>query len=498
MNIAMRISLLLLAFLSLPIPVSARSATTRPGEDKRPNILLLIADDMSWCHAGFAGDAAVHTPAMDRLARDGVEFHNAHCFASSCTPSRGALLTGRPIWQLEEGANLWGTIPSKFTVYPQLLERAGYIVGLRGKGWGPGDFKPGGWDQNPAGPNTNIHKILTESASAGKPFCFWMGSHKPHRPYPRGIGAKNGIDLSKIKVPPMLPDVPQVRNDIADYLFEVQQFDKQVAGVIDAVEKAGVLDNTLVILTSDNGMPFPRAKSTLYQWGTREPLIALWPAKFKGGRSIDDPVSLMDLAPTFLDAAGITPPKEMVGRSILPMLTSGKSGKVDPARDHILLGNERHADVRAGHHGYPRRAIQTADYLYIRNFAPNRWPAGDPPGFSDVDQFHPTSEHYGSKDFLLMHRDDPKYHDLFELDFGKRPAEELFDLKTDPDSLHNVAGDPKYGDVKAKLRKQLDDELVATHDPRMTGGKVLFDTYPYYGKIKWLNDEPAAKGVGTN
>jgi uncharacterized sulfatase len=452
----------------------------------RPNILLLIADDQSWCHTGYNGDPAVRTPALDRIAREGVIFANAHCVAASCTPSRAALLTGRPIWQLEDGANLWGTLPARFRTYPELLADAGYAVGHTGKGWGPGDFKPGGRSTNPAGPNFRSFDAFLPQVPKDKPFCFWFGSHHPHRPYKAGSGIAAGIDPAKVRVPPMLPDVPEVRSDVATYLNEIQKFDAECAEVLAALEKSGRMANTLIVATSDNGMPFPRGKATLYEYGSHMPLAVRWPAgHVAAGRTVADYVSLMDLCPTFLDAAGVIPPAETVGRSLVPLLAADKSGQIDPTRDRVYLGNERHANVRAERVGYPRRAVRTADFLYVRNFEPARWPAGDPPKFGDVDPSNGRTGDDLSKDFLLAHRDDPRYKPLFDAAFGKEPAEELYDLKADPSELHNVADDPKYADAKSKLRADLDKHLEATHDPRAsTAEPAPFDTYRYYGNAK--------------
>ncbi len=146
------------------------------------------------------------------------------------------------------------------------------------------------------------------------------------------------------------------------------------------------------------------------------------------------------------------------------------------------MGNERHANARAGNVGYPRRGIRTTEFLYLHNYVPARWPAGDPPKFGDVD---PASGETGdglSKDFILAHQDDPVYRAFYEMDFAKTPEEELFDVKADPWDQHNLASDPKFSDAKQKLRKELDDYLAATHDPRSsTTQPAPFDEYPYYG-----------------
>jgi len=447
---------------------------------RKPNILFAIADDQSWCHTGAMGDPVVKTPTFDRIAREGALFTHAYCSAPSCTPSRGAILTGQDFWRLEEGACLWSTLPAKFAVYPEMLSDAGYHVGQTRKGWGPGRIEPGGRTQNPAGARYKGFAQFLDAAPGDKPFCFWFGSFDPHRPYEPGSGRQSGMDPNQVVVPPFLPDVPEVRNDILDYFFEIERFDREVGELLDVLEERGLLDNTLVVMTSDNGMPFPRAKTNLYDYGVRMPLAIRWPTVVKGGQTIEDFVSFADYAPTFLEAAGLKPPAEMTGRSLMKVLTSDKQGWVDPQRDKVFFGRERHTSLRAGGVGYPCRAIRTKDHLYIRNFARDRWPAGDPDVYGDIDGNSPT------KTYLLDHREREDVRPLFELATSKRPAEELYDVKKDPAQMHNVAQRPEYAGVREKLRAALDTHLTATGDPRLVGGAEAFDQYPYYGsRPKW-------------
>ncbi|HYT60722.1 MAG TPA: sulfatase [Haliangiales bacterium] len=462
----------LIGALLLGLAPCARAA------DSRPNILLCIADDASWWHFGANGDTVCRTPNFDRVAREGVNFKRAFCSSPSCTPSRGALLTGQDFWRLEDGANLWSRWPNQFAVYPDLLEKAGYHVGLQGKGWGPGDFKFGGRPHNPAGRAYKDFATFLKSVPRGRPFCFWFGSQDPHRPYERGAGVKSGHQIDNLTVPPFLPDTPAVRSDILDYYFEIERFDRDVGAMLKLLEDAGQLDNTLVIVTSDNGFPFPRGKATCYDAGTRMPLAIRWPARSRGGRELDDLVSLTDLAPTFLEAAGLKPLPGMTGRSLLSLLLSGNSGQVDPTRDRAFFGRERHANVRAGNVGYPIRAIRTAQFLYLRNFEPDRWPAGDPPLYGDVDE-HLSIDGSPSKQAVVEHGDKPDVKRLFALAFGKRQAEELYDLGNDPWQMTNVAAGPLYAQRKAKLRAELDRYLAETKDPRAAGNGAQFDRYYY-------------------
>ena len=457
-------------------PVRAAGRTKPGATGGRPNILFAIADDQSWAHTGTAGDPVVKTPTFDRIAREGVTFTHTFCASPSCTPSRGAILTGQVPFRLKENGNLWSTLRSEFPIYPELLERAGYHVGHMRKGWGPGKVEPGGRKLNPAGKGCRRFGDFLESVPDGKPFCFWFGSFDPHRPYKKGSGLESGKKLEDVNVPPFLPDAPEVRSDILDYFVEIERFDRELGEILERLERVGRLDNTIVVMTSDNGMPFPRAKANLYDYGTRMPLGVRWPERVKPGRVIQDYVSFTDFAPTFLQAAGLDPPAQMTGRSFLDLLTSGKSGRIDPKRDKVFFGRERHAWVRKGGLGYPCRAVRTDRFLYVRNLKPERWPAGDPPDYGDIDD-GPT------KAYMMANRKAKRVRNLFQLAFAKRPAEELYDLTKDPDQMPNVAALREYAAARQKLRAELDRWMAEMKDPRALGTGDVFDVYPYYGRI---------------
>ena len=461
--------------VALALLVTAAGAAHQPAGVRTPNILVIIADDWSFPHAGAYGDKVVRTPTFDRVAREGVLFRRAYVAAPSCTPSRASLLTGRAPHELAEGGNLWGTLPARFAVYPDLLERAGYTVGHTRKGWGPGNFETGGRTRNPAGPQFASFDAFYAQAPKGKPFCFWFGSTDPHRPYDKDSGAAGGLKPEQVVVPSFLPDTPQIRNDILDYYLEVERLDREAGAILRTLEQAGQLDNTLVVFTSDNGMPFPRAKANLYDAGTHVPLAVRLPGRVKAGQQRDDFVVLTDLAPTILEAAGLTPPA-MTGRSLMPLL----AGSRQPNRDQVFVERERHAQVRRGDLSYPARAVRTDRFLYIRNFRPDRWPAGDPEMYFAVGPFGDI-DGGPSKDLLLERRGDPAIARFFALATAKRPAEELYDLRADPGQLENVAGKPQYARDKAALEALLDKWMRDTHDPRISQDDDRWDKYPYYG-----------------
>ena len=467
----------LAGFPTVLLGVFSYAAETARPADPRPNILFAIADDWGFPHAGAYGDKVVKTPTFERLAREGVLFTHAFCASPSCTPSRGAILTGQAIHRLEAGGNLWSYLPSRFEVYPDLLEAAGYVVGCTGKGWGPGDFRYGGRTRNPAGPAFRNFDEFLATVPDGRPFCFWFGSVDPHRPYEKGSGRAAGMKIEDVVVPPFLPDTPEVRSDILDYYFEVQRFDRDVAALLEALEASGRAANTLVVMTSDNGMPFPRAKANLYDAGTRLPLAMRWPAKIRPGRVIDEFVTFADFAPTFLEAAGLKPRPAMTGRSLLDVALGGPS----QPREMVFLERERHANVRRGDLSYPCRAVRTKRFLYIRNLRPDRWPAGDPEKHEAVGPFGDI-DGSPTKDVLLDNRDDPRIGRFFRLACAKRPAEELYDLLKDPAQLTNVADRPEYAGQKRNLRDALDRWMKETGDPRATSDDDPWDRYPYFGK----------------
>lgn len=461
------------------------SCTEKP-KTQRPNILILMSDNQYFSHLGCYGDKSVRTPNMDKIARQGVRFTNVFCNSPSCTPARGSLLTGMNIWQLEDGANLWGILPRKFAIYTDMLEQSGYKVGFHGKGWGPGSFKANGRPHNPAGHYFKSFTDFLKDRKGDEPWTYWFSSYEPGRPYdpahPNAVGAGRaaGIDPSKVSVPKYLPDSKDVREDIADYYAAVEMFDHEIGEIMTQLKQSGQLENTVVVVCSDNGWQMPRGLANLYDFGTHVPLIISWPGKFKTDAVADNLVTLNDLAPTFLNLAQIKVPANMTAKSLLPFVAD--NAKPVKERDYVVYGRERHAFVRQHGLSYPGRAIRTKQFLYIRNYEPNRWPAGDPPLYGDVD---PYMMHYTglAKTYIMANRNDPKVKPLFDLAFSKRPADELFDVNKDPDELYNLAYKPEYQQIKTDLAAKMDAYLKETNDPRATGGKIIWDTTAYFSEI---------------
>lgn len=447
----------------------------------RPNILFAIADDWSWPHAGAYGDKAVKTPAFDRVAKEGILFSHAFCAAPTCTASRAAVLTGQDPHRLEESANLWSLLQAKFPVYPDVLEENGYFIGLTGKGWGPGSVEAGGRKRNPAGPHFESFEEFLKHKPANAPFCYWFGSHRPHRPYQEGIGIRSGLKPETVEVPPFLPDTPEVRSDLLDYYEAVQQYDSQIEELLDSLERHGLAESTILVVTSDNGLPFPRAKCTLYESGTRMPLAIRWPGVVKPGRKCGELIGFRDFAPTFLEAAGLKPLSEMTGASFLDIL-KGEPARV---RQAVYFERERHTNRREGGKSYPSRGVRTRDYLYIRNLRPGLWPSSDPqsaPADSLIGTAFADIDNGPTKRLLLDRRDDPAIKPYFEMACAKRPEEELYDLATDPWQMKNVADSESYAEAKKAMRALLEEWMRSTADPRASGETDFWDKCAYFGK----------------
>jgi uncharacterized sulfatase len=490
---------------------------------ERPNILIAISDDQSYPHASAYGYEAISTPAFDRVAKEGILFRNAFTPAPGCSPMRAAFLTGRNIWQIEQAGTHASSFPAKYEVFPDRLEQAGYWVGYTGKGWAPGNWKISGRERNPAGPQFSKRKMEaprgisnTDYASnfadflaerpAGQPFCFWYGGYEPHRSFGKGLGRENGLDPGKVQVPAFLPDTEEIRDDILDYCFEIQWFDQHLDRMLRALDEAGELDNTLVIVTSDNGMAFPRAKANVYEYGIHMPLAIACAGRLPGGRIVDDLVNLTDVTSTIYEAAGVAPPAEYppAGRSMLDLLLKNEQGIVDASRDAVFSGRERHSSSRYLTLSYPQRCIRTHQYLYIRNFKPRRWPAGAPQKYGKggyaknqevIDQVL-GDPHGGYHDidacptlsYLIQHRQDPSIERFFHLAVDRRPSEELFDIVKDPACLENLADDPNYAQLRAELSGRLTEYLTRTGDARVLDddGGDIWETYPRYSGLRWF------------
>jgi len=465
---------------------------------KRPNFLFLLSDDQSFPHTGFNGDPVVKTPGFDRVAREGINFTNAFCSAPSCSPSRAAILTGHNFYELGSGSVLFSGFPGHLPTYQDILRQHGYYTGYTGKGFGPGFWSNEGRTTDPVGLSYNQitlkptpppelsnldyfenFKAFLKDRQEGQPFSFWVGVREPHLPQHFGRGVAGGKKLSDVVLPPYLVDTPGTRHSFLDYYDEIEWLDAHLVKMLDYLAGTGELENTVVIVTSDNGMGAPRAKGDLYDPGTRMPFALMWKGKVKGGRTVTDFVNLSDVAPTLIELSGLTPPKEMTARSLVPIIESDANGRVDPARDFVVVGIERHDT------SYPMRAIRTDDFLLIRNDADpksNRrddfWDTPTPTPAKEAD-IREKGFHYEP---LMRLFSNPEILPKSLLAFGPRPQWELYDVRNDPWELKNLAADPAHAVTLDALKKRMDDYLVRTGDPR-TLGTAKFDQYPHYGEV---------------
>ncbi len=524
-----RLSLIALGFLFCG---HARAAAL-----PRLNILFVFADDWGRYASAYAAvdktpsaNDVIKTPHVDRVAREGVLFRNAFVNAPSCTPCRSSLLSGRFFFNTGRGAILNGAVwDPAIPSFPLLLRDAGYHIGKSYKVWSPGTpadapFGEQQYAYEKAGRAPNNFSEETEKRLAAglgvaaarqeilaqvranfdaflaarkpdQPWLYFFGPTTTHRTWVKGSGKRHwGIepDALKGKLPKSMPDVPEVREDTADYLGECQSVDACVGVLMQRLEESGELERTLVVISGDHGFPgVPDGKCNLYDHGTAVALVVRWPGG-KAGRVVDDFVCLPDLAPTFMEIGGVTPPAGVTARSLLPLLRSDKDGQVDPERTWVITGRERHvAAARDGNLPYPMRALRTPDFLYIRNFAPDRWPMGAPMAAAgsdalpaerlENDTFYafPDMDASPTKAWLIMNRDLPAWQWHFQRAFGKRSAEELYDLRSDRDQTRNLADDPAYATQKARLAAELMTRLRTAGDPRVTVSPVPFENPPF-------------------
>lgn len=484
--------------------------------EERPNILFCLLDDAS-PHMSAYGYNWVSTPNFDRLASEGILFLNAYTPNAKCAPSRASVLTGRNSWQLEEAGNHVANFPAKFKTFPEVLRENGYETARTGKGYAPGD--PGtinGKRRELIGSPVKKHntepwttgmssadyssefEYFLENKEEDKPWFFWYGAHEPHRKYEYGSGQSGGKKLADIDhVPAFWPDTDTVRNDMLDYALEIEYADMHLGRMIESLEKRGLLENTIIIMTSDNGMPFPRGKAQEYEYSNKVPLAIKWPKGIKNaGRTIRDMVSFIDFAPTFLELAGISfEDSEMhpsPGKSLTDIFYSEKEGQVNAERDYVLIGRERHDYGRPENKGFPIRGIVSNDYMYLYNYDISLYPAGNPEvGYLDSDA-SPT------KTQILNMRRSGQNKFYWDLSFGKRTSEEeFFNVKNDPECMNNLADDSNLFDLKISMKDRMETILKEQDDPRMYGRGDIFNSYGFHKPIGWNYYERFMNGEFT-
>lgn len=502
---------------------------------KPPNILFVINDDQTYIHTGFAGSKFVHTPGFDRVAANGIYFTNCYAGSPGSAPSRSTLVTGRHHWQNKQAGQHASSWMKEFIPFVDLLKANGYHTGFTGKGVDPFRYAQNEKDslwrkENAAGHAYNKYRYTKNDSSdprtAGgiglidyfsnfhdfmqqrkpdQPFYFWYGSTEPHRAYEKGSWKRNGKELVQVDVPGFFPDTDEIKGDMLDYAVEIEWADSHLYKMLNYLDSIGELDNTVVMVTADNGMPFPRAKANCFEYGVHVPLAISYPKGFPGKRRVDDLVGFVDIAPTILELAGVEPDGMLPisGRSIVNILRSEKNGIVDETRKYVFMGRERHSSSRWENLGYPQRAIRSREHLFIWNIKPERWPAGAPQAINnETGKVYPMYgidekgiHHSGwaftdvddapSKSFLIENYKDPVIHPYFCMAYDKRPEFELYNVNDDPFCLHNLAGNANYVSVEKELKTALQNEMERSGDPRMIGpDKEIFETYIRYSPIR--------------
>lgn len=423
----------------------------------RPNLILVIADDMSAEDCGAYGSRVVRTPNIDRLAKQGMRFTRAFVTTSSCSPSRASLLTGR-FPHATDAEQLHWPLPAEQATFVEALRKAGYWTAAAGK-WHLGDAAKERFDlvkeADPSGfqlsaakdgqPSDTIHARGDKSGCAtwlptlqarplDKPFFLWLAAFDPHRDYETNILERPHLQHDA-EVPPYLPNVQAVRLDLALYYDEIARLDEHVGRVLDYLAAHGLDRNALVLFISDNGRPFPRCKTTLYDSGIRTPFILRWPGMVAAGAVCERLVSTVDIAPTILELAGVLPLPGFQGVSFTPLLTKPDR----PVQQYIFA--ERHW------HDYEAfdRAVRSERFKYIRNHftdLPNTPPADVVRGAS-----HRTLQRLRDRNILT-----PAQTTCFTI---PRPEEELYDTAADPHELNNLARDPRHNAMLFEMRQVL-------------------------------------------
>ena len=432
----------------------------------RPNLLLIVTDDESWFEHDIYGHSNLKTPHFNRLAEEGVLFTHGYVSAPSCAPSRAAILTGRNSWELEQGALMLSYFPKKFTSMMEILENKGYQSAFTGKPWGPGiyplegqtgmagkgcyDLKIKDYEKrdylNGYDVPGNFAAFLAER-DVDKPFVFWAGIHEPHAKWPTRQEAEKllkdefNVDADRINKDP--GNNPYIQP--FGFYYEILNADRQVGQMLASLEQQDLLENTVVLYIGDNGSdsdpgglleeaakrngtgldPFRmKGKNTAYDAGCRVPMALMWKGTVPPGRVIDDFVKSIDIAPTFLQAAGVKVPPFMTGKSFLDMVLSDQSGWIDPERNFVMTGSEWHT--------YPRttRTIRDGRYEYIV-----KYPNADRP----------------------------------------ERIEEFYDLQNDMWEYKNLIDNPEYASAKERLKAMMDEYGRKTGDPRSTGELEVFE-----------------------
>jgi arylsulfatase A-like enzyme len=431
---------------------------------RQPNFIVFIADDAAWDDSGAYGNTAIHTPNIDQLAKEGMRFTNAMLTTSSCSPSRCSILTGLYPHNTE-AQELHMPLPADKILFAGELQKAGYYTVSSGKYHiGPSRSEFDTIYTEDIG-DSGCEKWLEalKERPKDKPFFLWLASKDPHRIYKPNIIAKPH-DPSTVIVPPYLPDNDSTRKDLAMYYDEIARLDSYIGKVLDELKAQGEDENTLVIYMSDNGRPFPRCKTRMYNSGVKTPFIVRWPENIAQGTVSNSLVSSIDIAPTFVELAGRIVPDVFQGKSFAPILNDANA----KTREYTFSEHNWH-DYQAH-----ERQVRNDQFLYVWNAFPEL--NATPPADAVVSITYQEMIRLKSLGQLTEEQ-----MDCF---VAPRSQEELYDFKNDPDQFNNLVDDPEYAEALTKMRTEYKKWVEETNDKvaehptpdkfdRLTGKKIV-------------------------
>jgi arylsulfatase A-like enzyme len=412
--------------------------TTSVGNSTPPNIILIVADDLGWRDVGAYGNDVVRTPNLDRLASQGLKFDNAFLTSSSCSASRATILSG--LYPHSTGVlALGGAVRADVSLLGERLKSAGYFTARIGK-WHIGDEVWGQFHLRRASPGPSGTENWLEflgKRPKDKPFFFYLASNDPHRPFDvmKGVPA---YDPDLIPLPEYLPDFPESRKAFAAYYQEISRLDNAIGDMLDYLQVEGVLENTFIVFMSDNGAPFSRAKLNLYDSGIKTPLIFFWPEKLEGPSVSKQLVSSIDIVPTLMSVAGLEADPALPGKNLFEFMDTDQS-----PHSFVFAEQNDHGSAKM-----KKRAVRTEDWLYIRNFSPQK-PLCVHPAEAGINMLKNQS------------RPDWKHRQCLTQYWSE---EELYDVNKDPYQLKNLADRIRYRKTRNEFRQKLDEWIKTTED----------------------------------
>jgi len=444
-------------------------------QDSRPNMVIILSDDQSVPHLACYGDPVIKTPNLDRFAAEGIRFDRGFVTAPQCVPARASLMTGRRPSAVRMG-RFNSPLPPDVITLPELLREQGYYTGAGRRNFhldGPGRAGPltgeiierhglrtwdsrVDWLDRGSPPDQTVAKVneFLDGAPEGKPFFLWLSFNDPHHPWDADA-IPEPHDPAQLELPPYLPDLPGVRADLARYYNEVSRMDGEFQSVLDVLAERGFGDDTIVVFMGDNGYAFPHGKGSLYDPGLHVPLLMRWPAVVERGSTTGELISCEDIAPTLLEAAGVSVPEEMSGHSFVKLLR----GEAFEGRKYIFGERGPHGSATMSEttkaNGFDlSRCVRSQRFKLIYNCTPHQ-------EYAPVD----SANDPGWQEMVAAHQEGTLDAALSRAYFTHpRPVHEFFDLERDPGELENLAGRSELAEVERELRVALQEKMILDYD----------------------------------